>query len=68
MESESESKKRGRPKVLTSSAKKRKKSENDAKWNKSRVNIGYEFPRWTSLKDKLGLKTHAEMAKVLLDR
>ena len=59
---------RGRPKTLTLSDKKRKKSECDSKWNKSRINIGSEFDRWNSLKEQLSLKTHAEMAKLLLDR
>ena len=46
---------------------KRKKSENDAKCNRSRINIGEEFGRWTDLKNLFGLKTHAEMGTILLD-
>ena len=67
-ENESVKKERGRPKSLTSSAKKRKKSANDAKWNKSRINIGGEFGRWNHLKELHQLKTHAEVATILLDR
>ena len=59
---------RGRPSILTASAKKRKKSEHSMKWNKTRINIGGEFGRWSNLKELLQLKTHAEVATVLLDR
>ena len=45
---------------LTSSASNREKSENDAKCNRSRINIGEEFGRWTDLKTRFGLKTCAE--------
>ena len=58
----------GRPRRLTSSATKRKKSENDAKCNRSRINICEEFGYWTDLKNLFGLKTHAEMETILLDR
>ena len=47
---------------------KKKKSENDAKCNRIRINIGQEFGRWTDLKDLVGLKTHAEVGTILLDR
>ena len=57
----------GRPKRLTASAIKRKKLENGAKC-RSRINIGQEFGRWTDLKDLFGLKTHAEVGAILLDR
>ena len=40
----------GRPNRLTPSATKREKSENNAKCNRSRINIGEEFGRWTDLK------------------
>lgn len=59
---------RGRPRVLSNSAKKRRKSANDNKWNKTRINIAAEYARWSNLKEDLQLKTHAEVAKVLLDR
>ena len=58
----------GRPYRLTSSATKREKSENDAKCNRSRINIGEEFGRWTDLKTRFGLKTRAEVGTILLDR
>ena len=58
----------GRPKRLTASVTKRKKSENDAKCNRSRINIDQELGRWTDLKDLFGLKTHAEVGTILLDR
>ena len=47
---------------------KREKSENDAKCNRSRINIGEEFGRWTDLKTRFGLKTRAEVGRILLDR
>ena len=47
---------------------KREKSENDAKFNRSRINIGEEFGRWTDLKTLFGLKTRAEVGTILLDR
>lgn len=59
---------RGRPATLTDSARKRKRKEVLAKSAKSRINIGSEHGRWASLKDELGLGSHAEVAKVLLDR
>ena len=57
-----------RHKRLISSATKREKSENDAKCNSSRINIGEEFGRWTDLKNLFRLKTHAEVGTILLDR
>ena len=47
---------------------KESKSENDAKCNRRRINIGEEFGRWTDLKDRFGLKTRAEVGTILLDR
>ena len=61
-------KRTGRPKILTDSGRKRKKKELDAKRGKSRISIGEELERWTALKERLGLNSHAEVAKVLLDR
>ena len=58
----------GRPNRLTSSATKRERSENDAKCNRSRINIGEEFGRWTDLKPRFRLKTRAEVGTILLDR
>ena len=43
-------------------------SENDAKCNRSRINIGEEFGRWTDLKICFGLETRAEVGTILLDR
>ena len=40
----------------------------DAKCNRSRINIGEEFGRWTDLKTRFGLKTRAEVGTILLDR
>ena len=60
--------KRARVGRLTSSATKREKSENDAKCNRSRINIGEEFGRWTDLNTRFGLKTRAEVGTILLDR
>ena len=58
----------GRPNRLTSSDTKREKSENDAKCNRSRINIGEEFGRCTDLKTRFRLKTRAEVGTILLDR
>ena len=55
-------------KPLTDSTWKQHKKDNSAKYNKIRVCIGDEYDRWTELKDVLRIKTHAEVAKVLLDR
>ena len=60
---------RGRKKTLTDSLRERHKKDNSAKYNKARVCIGInEYDRWTELKVVLRLKTHAEVAKILLDR
>lgn len=64
----SENKKRGRPRILTDSAKKRRKSEANSLQNKSRVYLGNQLDRWNTLKEELGVKTGNEVAKVLLDR
>lgn len=61
-ESEQYRKKRGRPVLLTLSAKKRKKAVLDAKWNASRINIGPEITRWNNVKDEMNLKTHDDVA------
>ena len=53
---------------LTLSARKRKKLAYNAARSKVRIFIGEEKTRWIELKTSLGLKTDAEMAKVLLDR
>ena len=56
---------RGRKKTLT---RKQHKKDNSAKYNTTRVCIGDEYDRWTELKDVLQIKTHAEVAKILLGR
>jgi hypothetical protein len=53
---------------ITDSTRKRHKNEDSAKYNKTRVSIGDEYDRWTELKDILMIKTHKEVAKILLDR
>jgi len=50
--------KRGRPATLTDSARKRYRKEVIARYAKSKINIGKEHNRWTSLKDSLNLGTH----------
>ena len=47
---------------------KKEKSDNDAKCNRRRINIGEEFGRWTDMKKRFGLKTRAEVGPILLDR
>ena len=59
---------RGRTKTLTDSTQKRHKKEDSAKYNKTRICIDAEYDRWTALKDVLRIKTHAEVAKNILDR
>ena len=58
----------GRPVSLTNSAKKRKKSERNAHFNKTKVYIGIQFDRWIAVKEEIGVNSHTEVAKVLLDR
>jgi hypothetical protein len=59
---------RGRKPALTDSGRKRKKKETNALINRSRVYVGEQYDRWNALKATLRLQTHAEVAKVLLDR
>lgn len=59
---------RGRKRVLTDSARKRNRQNIQASYNKARVNIGVQFERWKGLKDTLKLESHADVAKVLLDK
>ena len=58
---------RGRPQK-TDSEKKKQKRVTDAKWQKSRINIGSELDRWSVLKEQLELQSNSEMTKLLLDR
>ena len=57
---------RGRKPMLTDSA--RKKERTNARINKSRIYLGDQYDRWLRLKEELNVQTHAEVAKVLLDR
>ncbi|XP_076100577.1 uncharacterized protein LOC143069695 isoform X1 [Mytilus galloprovincialis] len=61
-------KRAGRPVSLTDSDRKRKKAERNALINKSKIYIGNQYDRWATLKEEIGAKSHAEVAKVLLDR
>ena len=54
--------------MLTDSARKKRKKETNARINKSRIYLGDQYDRWLSLKEELNVQTHAEVAKVLLDR
>ncbi|XP_062597804.1 uncharacterized protein LOC134259221 [Saccostrea cucullata] len=59
---------RGRKPTLTDSGRRRKKKETNALINRSRLYVGEQYDRWNTLKLTLRLQTHAEVAKVLLDR
>ncbi|XP_052277245.1 uncharacterized protein LOC127876273 [Dreissena polymorpha] len=58
--------KSGRQKT-TDSAKKRRKHVANTAINQQRVYIGPCLERWTAVKDQNGLKTHMEVAMLLLD-
>ena len=58
----------GRPVSLTNSAKKRKKFERNTRCNRPKVYIGNQFDQWIAVKEEIGVNSHAEVAKVLLDR
>ncbi|CAC5382846.1 unnamed protein product [Mytilus coruscus] len=66
--SESSKSNRGRKRSLTDSARKRNRSIISSKWNKSRVYRGDQYQRWNDLKDGLNVQTHAEVARILLDK
>ncbi|KAL3874220.1 hypothetical protein ACJMK2_037265 [Sinanodonta woodiana] len=59
---------RGRKRTLTDSARKRKKKDSTAKYNQARICLGDQHDRWMEIKEELNVKTHAEVAKVLIDR
>ena len=59
---------RGRPVVLTDCGRKRNRKEVLAKYAKTNISIGIEIDRWTVFKDDLNIGSHAEAAKVLVDR
>ena len=44
------------------------RSEVSSKWNKCRIYVGDQLDRWNELKEVLHVQTHAEVAKILLDR
>jgi hypothetical protein len=39
-----------------------------SKWNKCRIYVGDQLDRWNEQKEVLRVQTHAEVAKILLDR
>ena len=43
------------------------RSEVSSKWNKCRIYVGDQLDRWNELKEVLRVKSHAEVAKILLD-
>jgi len=51
----------GRTRILTDSARKRKRKEVLANYSKTRINIGHQHDRWMELKESLGVQTHAEV-------
>ena len=59
---------RGRKWTLTDSERKRNRSAVSSKWNKCRIYVGDQLDRWNELKEVLHIQTHAEVAKILLDR
>ena len=59
---------RGRKRTLTDSEVKRNRSEVSFKWNKCRIYVGDQLDRWSELREVLRVKSHAEVAKILLDR
>lgn len=59
---------RGRPTTLTDSARKRNRKDVLAKNAKTKINIGSQHDRWIAVKEDLKLRSHAEVAKTLLDR
>jgi hypothetical protein len=59
---------RGRKRTLTDSERKRNGSAVSSKWNKCRIYVGDQLDRWNELKEVLSVQTHAEVAKISLDR
>ena len=59
--------KRGRPLVFTESERKKQRKEHDKQKNDRRINLGSAACRWNALKEKAGLKNHADVASFLLD-
>ena len=59
----------GRKQTLTDSERKRNGSAVSSKWNKCRIYVGDQLDRWNELKEVLlHVQTHAEVAKIWLDR
>ena len=58
---------RGRKRTLTDSEIQRNRSEVFSKWNKCRIYVGDQLDRWSELKEVLCVKSHTEVAKILLD-
>ena len=59
---------RGRKRTLTDSERKMNRSEVSSKWNKCRIYVGDQLDRWNKRKEVIRVQTHAEVAKILLDR
>ena len=66
--SEEKASTRGRKRTLTDSERKRNRSAVSSKWNTGRIYKGDQLDRWNELKKVLRVKTHAKVAKILLDR
>jgi hypothetical protein len=60
----------GRKWTLTDSERKRNRSAVSSKWNKCRIYmyVGDQLDRCNKLKEVIHVQTHAEVAKILLDR
>ena len=52
---------------LMDSERKMNRSEVSSKWSKCRIYVGDQLNRWNELKEVLRVKSHAEVAKILLD-
>ena len=59
---------RVRKRTLTDSERKRNRSAVSSKWNQYRIYVGDQLDRWNEQKEVLRVQTHAEVAKILLDR
>uniref|UniRef100_A0A3Q3B1C0 Uncharacterized protein n=1 Tax=Kryptolebias marmoratus TaxID=37003 RepID=A0A3Q3B1C0_KRYMA len=54
--------------LLSTSEKERRLKAVRMRVDRSRVILGEEYERWKALKQKLGVRSDASVAKVLLDR
>ena len=59
---------RGRKRSLTNSERKGNRSAVSSIWNKCGICVGDQLDRRNELKEVLRVQTHAEVAKILLDR